>query len=391
VKLPCSYHYTFRPQHPDAAFPGSRTEPYHAYYLEVQPGLKEAGGNLKLYCRQHREREGLNASGGWYSWNTPHPLGSTHLLDQLWLTIDDDTNSPLRKRGFYIFSTILTLEQAKNLIGTVGQEDSLPLLKQDTCATDESALREIISSSKLDRNVYCSLAKLYADKGELDKIPELVAEFSRQYAQCTASDSLGNIYKAGGIYERAIDAYKQVLALKRDTGIQLRLMECYEKIGKLDKVEAIRSQLSEHSTLLLGLPAPKFCLKGVTGRKYRLSDFRGKVVLLNFFYIPSGCMQAMSAVERLHQKYKEKGVTVLGLTKETDVTKVTEFMRYLISYPVLVDAEAVANEYGAGSSSRYIIDQTGIVRHRGGGVYGGMVETLVQKLNSLLKQHQRKV
>jgi len=396
-------------------------EPYHAYYIEALLGRKQLDGTYRFYWREHREREGLNVSRSCSTLYRAYPVGSTHLMARLMLTPDDDMdmrdgswgiregvkptglyhcaitdmhpgalrfeNPPPGARGFYLFLTILTIEQSNSLFGAVGEQDEKPLRGQGpACGTDETTWREITRQFPLDRDAYCSLAELYADKGESENIHELVTEFARQYAQRTASDSLGNIYKAGGQYERAIDAYKQVLAFRRDsrtvTRTQLNLMECYEKIGKLNEVEAIRNQLSERSAQLLGLPAPDFCLKDVTGKEYRLSDFRGQVVLLSFFGIPTGCPQALPMVERLHQKYKGKGVNFLGLTKENDLTKVQEFMRGLISYPVLVDAQEVAKEYGAGLS-RYIIDQTGIVRHRERG-YGG-IGTLVQKLNSLLK------
>ena len=385
-------------------------EPYHACYREVQLGRRGADGRLQLHWRHHRECEGLNAENGWGERNTDYPVGSTYLMARFILTLDNDMDgrhgawrvrkdlkrtgahncaitdmnpeelhfdkTPQGARGFYLFLTILTVEQAKDLLDAVRKQDA-PILgiASRTCATVRA---------------HCSLAENFADKGESDKIHELVTEFARQYTQRTAADSLGNIYKAGGQYERAIDAYKQVLAFRRDswriTRIQFSLMECYEKIGKLDEVEDIRSQLPERAAQLIGLPAPDFCLKDVTAKEYRLSDFRGQVVLLSFFDIPTGCPQALPIVERLHQKYKEKGVTVLGLTKEIDVTKVQGFMRDRISYPVLADAEAVAQKYGAGGLARYIIDQTGIVRHWRGGVYTGMAEVLAQKLNSLLRK-----
>lgn len=71
----------------------------------------------------------------------------------------------------------------------------------------------------------------------------------------------------------------------------------------------------------LGLEAPKeeveapdFSLPDLSERKIRLKDFRGKVVLLNFFAtwcVP--CRLEMPAMERLHRAYKDKGLVVLAV------------------------------------------------------------------------------
>ncbi|HBC58079.1 MAG TPA: hypothetical protein DCZ03_13015, partial [Gammaproteobacteria bacterium] len=67
------------------------------------------------------------------------------------------------------------------------------------------------------------------------------------------------------------------------------------------------------------LMAPEFELESLTGEMLALSDFRGQVIILNFwgtFCAP--CREEMPALERLWQRHKNKGLTVLGVAVDRD-------------------------------------------------------------------------
>jgi peroxiredoxin len=95
--------------------------------------------------------------------------------------------------------------------------------------------------------------------------------------------------------------------------------------------------------------APDFALPDLAGKKSRLTDFRGKVVVLNFFAtwcLP--CRDEMPALERLHQTYKDKGLAVLAVEIRESAKDVRTFMQeFMISFPALLDADgSVASTYG---------------------------------------------
>ena len=64
--------------------------------------------------------------------------------------------------------------------------------------------------------------------------------------------------------------------------------------------------------------APEFTVPGLTGGPIALSDFRGKVVFLNFWatWCPP-CKQEMPSMERLYRRYKDRGFTVLAVSIDT--------------------------------------------------------------------------
>jgi peroxiredoxin len=94
--------------------------------------------------------------------------------------------------------------------------------------------------------------------------------------------------------------------------------------------------------------APDFSLSDPDGRTVRLRDYRGRHVFLNFFATWCGpCREEMPAMERLHQTYKGKGLTVLAVDLQEGPRQVAKFVRELrLSFPALLDREgAVSHEY----------------------------------------------
>jgi len=97
------------------------------------------------------------------------------------------------------------------------------------------------------------------------------------------------------------------------------------------------------------MPAPDFTLESLDGKNMRLSDFRGKAVLLNFWAtwcVP--CKIEMPWFVELQQKYGADGLQVVGVamddSSKEDIAKFAKEMG--VNYPVLLGKEAVGDEYG---------------------------------------------
>lgn len=95
--------------------------------------------------------------------------------------------------------------------------------------------------------------------------------------------------------------------------------------------------------------APDFSLESLEGKTMRLSDFRGKAVLLNFWATWCGpCKIEMPWFVELQQKYGSQGLQVVGVVMDDaskeDIAKFAKDMG--VNYPVLIGKEAVGDSYG---------------------------------------------
>jgi thiol-disulfide isomerase/thioredoxin len=126
------------------------------------------------------------------------------------------------------------------------------------------------------------------------------------------------------------------------------------------------------------------------GELVSLSQYRGKVVILNFWatWCPP-CREEMPSMERLYQKYKEPGLVILAVsTDENGKKAVSQFLqRTPYSFPILLDSDGVAqNAYGVFRfPESFIIDHNGIVVKKIVGGRDWMSAPTFELIDSLLK------
>jgi thioredoxin-dependent peroxiredoxin len=119
-------------------------------------------------------------------------------------------------------------------------------------------------------------------------------------------------------------------------------------------------------TLKVGEPAPDFELRSETGDKVKLSDFRGKRVVL-FFYPKdntSGCTTQACGFRDNYPIVEEKNAVVLGVSPDDEKSHQSFKTKYDLPFTLLVDADhKVAEAYGAwGEKSNYGKTYMGIIR-----------------------------
>ncbi|MEZ5566528.1 MAG: TlpA disulfide reductase family protein [Gammaproteobacteria bacterium] len=100
------------------------------------------------------------------------------------------------------------------------------------------------------------------------------------------------------------------------------------------------------TTAVPGEPAPDFALKDATGKNVRLSEWRGEVVMLNFWADWCGrCSEQLQELDRLQKQYAANGVRVVAINIDKDAQPTTEASRRL-NLMVLHDRErSVARQY----------------------------------------------
>jgi peroxiredoxin len=136
-------------------------------------------------------------------------------------------------------------------------------------------------------------------------------------------------------------------------------------------------------------PAPAFELNDIDGHVHRLSDYRGKVVVLNFWatWCPP-CRYEMPSMERARRRVAGEDIVILGVNVGEDEDTIFTFTAdYPVEFPLLMDRDGhVVEDYPViGLPTTYIIDPEGYVTHRAVGSREWDDPGLLDQLRQLLE------
>jgi peroxiredoxin len=138
-------------------------------------------------------------------------------------------------------------------------------------------------------------------------------------------------------------------------------------------------------------PAPDFTLTDANGQSVKLSDYRGKVVLLNFWATWCGpCQIEIPWFIEFEQQFKSKGLEVVGVSMDEDGWKAIKpyITAHKVNYRVLLGDETVSQLYGGLDAlpTTFIIDRDGKVAFTPHIGLAGKDEYL-SEIQSLLGEH----
>ena len=138
----------------------------------------------------------------------------------------------------------------------------------------------------------------------------------------------------------------------------------------------------------VGMQAEDFQLADLDGKIQSLSQYRGKIVLVNFWATwCKPCTTEMPAMQTMYDKLRDKGFVVLAVNELEDDAKVREHIKqYGHTFPVLMDHDnKVANQFGVfGLPVSVFIDQEGRVQEY---IKGGLLTE--QKINDTVARIQK--
>jgi len=155
-------------------------------------------------------------------------------------------------------------------------------------------------------------------------------------------------------------------------------------------VLAILMGASLASSGLTGQTAPDFVLKSATGENLRLSEYRGDVVMINFWATWCGpCRQEMPLLDELYGRYQRVGFNLLGVNIDDDSRRAMAMVNELgIKFPVLFDEDKkVSKLYEVEAMPlTLLLDREGTVRHVHHGYQPGYEQKYLNEIRSLLRE-----
>lgn len=257
-----------------------------------------------------------------------------------------------------------------------------------------------------------TLGWVHVKRGEYDKAIALLSQ-----AAASAGESQEILYHLGVAYEKAgrsaeaLEAYTRAAAvfLGRDKSAEEALRALYSKThGSLDGLEAKLEAARARSRQVLAFdsrrhdkPAPAWELKDMSGKPVRFVDFKGKVVVMDFWgsWCPP-CRLELPHFQRLYDEYKDRGVVFLGMnweqpgpadepfTPAQKLRTVREFMtKNGYTFPVVIDHDrAAVQALGVnGYPTVFIVDSSGTIRFKNVGYDEGVEQILKAQIESLLQ------
>jgi len=117
--------------------------------------------------------------------------------------------------------------------------------------------------------------------------------------------------------------------------------------------------------------APDFTLKSLEGTNLRLDEYKGQVVLINFWASWCGpCRQELPLLDRINERYRDAGFAVLGVNVEGTMGPASDMAKKAgVNFPVLVDEnQRVSEMYDLEAMpTSVVVDRDGVVKyvHRG--------------------------
>ena len=143
-----------------------------------------------------------------------------------------------------------------------------------------------------------------------------------------------------------------------------------------------------------GGPPPPLALKDLEGGSHRLSDYRGKVILVNFWATWCGpCRDEMPSIQELKDKLAGKPFVVLAVNLDEPESRIRKFLSQMkkLDFTILLDPERkVARAWGARIlPATYIIGPDGKIRYSLVGEINWGHEHVVSRISELLPVGKR--
>ncbi len=225
-----------------------------------------------------------------------------------------------------------------------------------------------------------------------ERFPE---ERQQQYYKNLRSlslDALGwSLFQAGRLAESETKL-RQSVELARSERNLGHLADALSKLGRGEEAERLMVEAKNLYTefvkkTLKKEPAKDFELTALDGRRVKLSELKGKVVMIDFWATWCGpCVKSTPTLNKLYAKYKERGFEILyvSVDDQAELYKVAPFVKeHKIEFPVLLDAGAKDLYDVKVFPTTIFVDRDGNVRHRDTG-FGDesprMLETVAELL-----------
>ena len=200
---------------------------------------------------------------------------------------------------------------------------------EETITALEAGLQQLTDNEK-SFDVYQSLVRLYIEVGREKDIENLVNRFksSMKPNDLRAHFILGTMLEIANRGEEVLAVFEQFEKRYPNNRYALEeLARIHEELGNSELAEEYRKKADPMSELV-GKVVPDFSATALDGKPISLQQYRGKVILLDFWGIWCGfCLAEMPNVKRVYNTYKDQGFDIIGVNLDTDETRLRNYLK----------------------------------------------------------------
>jgi peroxiredoxin len=314
--------------------------------------------------------------------------------DEPWV-FEEVRESPLNKIYGFTFKNRFTFDPSRGAIGRIESEDSQSygFVGKGAGTTELASIEkrdaDWIAKLAAEFDRYLAASKRYGDlttKASKEPIDPKAA------AVAQADKVLSKIVRRSPVLPPQTNTpllteAKETLARAREASTLPMIRELLDaQIKQHDRMASYYRDSAIRRAEVVGQPAAEWETKDLDGKPHALKDYRGKVVVLDFWYRGCGwCVRAMPQVNQLADDFKGLPVAILGMNtdrEEKDAKFVVEAMA--LKYPNL-KAEGLPEKYGVrGFTTLILIGPDGTVRDLHVGYSPTLREEVGKEIRALL-------
>ena len=314
-----------------------------------------------------------SAADGWQQKDTWvgsvdfYRLDNKSLSDSLWL-VDRTQSSPLD----IVYGA--PSSEARIVVDT---RRGLPLRREGRSA-EAASKSESRGSIRLDSVTKFDVASLQPRFRDIIGYFDVKRAYEKELESGDPEDTSGTVEKRG------LAMLQNALLQTQDSTV----------IGLLDQDIKQHEQSTEYQLSRLrarlqwrGKPAPAWKLTDLAGKEHSLKDYRGKVLVLDWWYKDCPwCVLAMPALTEVAKSYAERPVAILGMNVDRDPNDARfAVQKVKPGYPSLLAGRDLAKEYGVtGYPTLIVVDRQGGIADVHTGYSKNLAARLSKKLDALL-------